>query len=37
MQWRMCLEDLKIQARYFREACIRSVWAPVMEMFAKGI
>ena len=27
----MCPEGSKIQARYFRQECIRSVWASVME------
>ena len=27
----MCPEVSKIQARYFRQACIHCVWAPVME------
>ena len=27
----MCPEGSKIQARYFRQACISSVWASVME------
>ena len=36
IQWRTCPEGSKIQAWYFREACIRSIWASGMELFAKG-
>ena len=32
----MCREGSKIQARYFRHECIRSVWASGMELLAKG-
>ena len=36
IQWRTCPEGSKIQAWYFRQACIRSVWASGMELLAKG-
>ena len=36
IQWRTCPEGPQIQAWYFRQACIRSIWAPGMELFAKG-
>ena len=36
IQWRTCPEGSKIQAWYFRQACIRSIWASGMELFAKG-
>ena len=36
IQWRACLEGSKIQAWYFRQACIRSVWASGMELLAEG-
>ena len=36
IQWRTCPEGPKIQAWYFRQACIRSIWASGMELFAKG-
>ena len=31
----MCPEVSKIQAQYFRQTCIRSVWVSGMELFAK--
>ena len=34
IQWSMSPECSKIQARYFRQGCIRSVWASGMELFA---
>ena len=36
IQWRTCPEGSKIQAWYFRQACIRSVWVCGMELLAKG-
>ena len=36
IQWRTCLEGSKIQAWYFRQACIHSIWASGMELLAKG-
>ena len=36
IQWRTCPEGSKIQAWYFRQACIPSVWASGMELLAKG-
>ena len=36
IQWRTCPEGSKIQAWYFRQACIRSIWASGMELLAKG-
>ena len=36
IQWRTCPEGPQIQAWYFRQACIRSIWASGMELFAKG-
>ena len=36
IQWRTCPEGSKIQAWYFWQACIRSVWASGMELLAKG-
>ena len=36
IQWRMWPEGSKIQAWYFWQACIRSVWASGMELLAKG-
>ena len=35
IQWSMRPEGSKIQARYFRQACIRRVWASGMELLAK--
>ena len=31
----MCPEGSKIEAWYFQQACIRSVWASGMELLAK--
>ena len=36
IQWRTCPEGSKVQAWYFWQACIRSVWASGMELLAKG-
>ena len=36
IQWKMCPDISKIQAWYFQQACIRSVWASGMESLAKG-
>ena len=36
IQWRTCPEGSKIQAWYFWQACIRSVWASGMELLAEG-
>ena len=36
IQWGMYPEGSKIPARYFRQACIRSLWASGMEFLASG-
>ena len=37
IRWRTCPEVSKFQARYFRQACIRSVWGSGMELLGKEI